>query len=67
MTDHVHTVAHMKDCAPCRKAAWAERGGHPVLTGRAVARPPEALCWGPSSTNLKVDRFLSTGDPSVFD
>lgn len=63
MVKHEETVPHMSQCDDCRRAAWERRGGHPVLTGRTSSRPPEAIAWGPSTTNPKIERFLETGDP----
>lgn len=64
MSEHVETVAHMSVCSPCRREAWAKRGGHPVLTGTTSKRPPEAVAWGPNTINPNIDRFLETGDPT---
>lgn len=63
--EHEENVRHMSLCEPCRKAAWAKRGGHPVLNGtQRDSRNPEAVAWGPNTTNPNIERFLETGDPS---
>lgn len=64
---HEATLMHMKDCDACRRAEWDRRGGHPVKVGTTSDERTKPVAFGRSSTSPKVEKFLTTGDPSVFD